>query len=136
MYLVAHQVRCDPPVYPPNRALSFKSSTVLACPQPFHPRLGKTGLDQALADFLISWAAKGWGKDCISFRKGNSPQDGFTQLTAVHPGVQSNEVTHKFNSRAVRQMGHLIIGQNLADHPFAAMAIRDLVSRLDEAVDP
>src|SRR5205807_875590 len=56
---------------------------------------------------------------------------GLAQSAYRHPGVQADETDDELDRRAIGEVRHLVVGQDAADDAFGAMAIAELIARLD-----
>ena len=140
MHLVVHQVVELEEVDPAHGHVVLEQFAGAAVAQLALAVLAQVGQAQGLVDRGLVGAVEDGGGHLPAQGLGRVAQVDLQHLTDVHTAGHAQGVQHDVQRRAVGQIGHVLLGQDAADHALVAVAAGHLVAHGDLAllgdVDP
>src|ERR1017187_3183486 len=97
-------------------------------------RSGQTGIGQRFLDFALRGAVEHRGRILHAQRLRGPPQVGFQNLTDVHTAGNAQRIEDDFHRCSIREVRHVLIGQNARDHTLVSVAAGHLVAHAEFAL--
>src|ERR1039458_215672 len=132
--LVVHQVGELQHVDVAHRHRLFELNTRHAVIERRLARSGQTGIGQRFLDFALRGAVEHRGRILHAQRLRGPPQVGFQNLTDVHAAGNAQRIEDDFHRCSIREVRHVLIGQNARDHTLVSVAARHLVAHAQLAL--
>src|SRR6202521_4217098 len=97
-------------------------------------RQRQVGLGQQVLDVLLVGAVEDRRREAQAERLAGPPEVGLEDLADVHAAGHAERVEHDLDRGAVRQVGHVLLGQDARDHALVAVPSGHLVADLQLAL--
>ena len=98
------------------------------------PPVGQVRLAEQRADLLLGRAVEDRRRDVHAERLRGPPEVGLEDLPDVHARRHAEGIEHDLDRRAVRQVRHVLLGEDPADDALVAVAAGHLVADLELAL--
>src|ERR1035437_214982 len=126
--LVVHQVRDLQHVDVAPRPRLFELGTRHAVEERGLARRRFSGFRQRLLDFALGRAVEYRGRVMQTPRLGRPPEVGLQNLADVHTAGNAQRIEHDFHRCSIREVRHVLLGQNPRDHTLVSVAARHLIA--------
>src|ERR1017187_1769857 len=132
--LVVHQVRELQHVDVAHRHRLFELGARHAVEERGLARRRFSGFRHRLLDFALGRTVEDGSRVMQAQRLGRPPKVGLQDLTDVHTAGHAQRIEHDFHRCSIREIRHVLLGQNPRDHTLVSVAARHLVAHAQLAL--